>query len=183
MRQDDGALEFSNQLKVPKARVAIIIGNKGETKREISSLFNVKLAVDSDDGDVFISGKDSLRVYVASEVIKAIARGFNPDIAKLLSKSDYILDIIRIDDFAKNKNAVQRLKGRIIGLKGKSRSTIEQLSETNISDYGKTVAIIGENENVTMAKRAIESLLEGSMHSSIFKWMEKERRRIQATKF
>lgn len=183
MHQDEKGMEFGNDLKVPKARVAVIIGHKGETKRELEGALSVKLEIDSEEGDVYITGADSLKVYVATETIKAIARGFNPDTAKLLLKSDYILEIISMDDFAKNKNGLQRLKGRIIGLKGKSRNTIEKLSETYLSVYGKTVAIIGENENVTMAKRAVENLLEGSMHSSVFKWMEKERRRIQATRF
>jgi ribosomal RNA assembly protein len=71
---------------------------------------------------------------------------------------------------------MQRLKGRVIGAKGKARKAIEELTQTNISVYGKTIAIIGEIQNVGTARRAIESLLMGSMHATVFKWLEKQRR-------
>jgi ribosomal RNA assembly protein len=55
--------------------------------------------VDSAEGDIFISGEDALGLYTAREVIKAIGRGFNPDIAKLLLKQDYVLEIIHMTEY------------------------------------------------------------------------------------
>jgi len=45
-----------------------------------------------------------------------------------------------------------------------------------ISVYGKTVAIIGLISQVSIARRAVESLLMGSMHASVYKWLEKQKR-------
>ena len=64
----------------------------------------------------------------------------------------------------------------IIGKAGKARETIEELTECSISVYGKTIAIIGFCDNVSVCKRAVESLLSGSPHASIYKWLEKNRK-------
>jgi ribosomal RNA assembly protein len=164
------------EIKVPKERVAVIIGEKGEKKRELEEALKIRIMVDSEEGDVTINGNDAIALFTAREVIKAIARGFNPDLAKQLLKPDYQLEIISITDYANSKDQMIRLKGRVIGENGKSRALIEELSETNISVYGKTIGIIGEAENVTAAKRAIDALCTGAPHSTVFRLLEKLRR-------
>jgi ribosomal RNA assembly protein len=72
-----------------------------------------------------------------------------------------------------------RLKGRVIGESGKSRKTIEDLSDTQISVYGKTIGIIGEAENTNMAKKAIDMLLTGAPHSTVFRILERWRRDLR----
>lgn len=168
--------EFMHELKIPKERVAVLIGVNGRIKRDIEEKTNTKIDVDSEAGDVFIHGNDGLDILNAKEVVQAIARGFNPKIAITLIKGDYVLEMINIKDFAKNKDNVQRLKGRVIGENGKARRTIEELSETNISVYGKTVTIIGEPEDVANCKQAIVTLLRGSPHPSVYSWLEKKRK-------
>ncbi len=168
--------EFSYDLKVPKDRVAVLIGKGGDVKKQIEQETRSKLHIDSKEGDVTISGTDSLGLYSAREVVRAISRGFNPELAKLLLKQDYMMEIVDLRDHGESKNTMLRLKGRVIGSEGKSRRVIEQLTETHISVYGKTIAIIGEIANVGIAKRAIEALLEGAMHAGIFRDLEKRRR-------
>lgn len=168
--------QYSNEIKIPQERVAILIGKKGETKKELEDRTKTKMIIDSKEGDIFLSGNDALSLFDVVEVIKAIGRGFNPDVAFLILKHDYIFELINMNDFAKTKNDSLRLKGRVIGSEGKSRSTIEELTETNISVYGKTIGIIGLQENVASARKAIESLLSGSPHSNVFRFLEKNRR-------
>ena len=174
--------QYSNELKIPKERVAILIGKKGEAKKELEERTKTKIIVDSKEGDIFLSGNDALSLFDVVEVIKAIGRGFNPDIAFLILKQDYVFELINMNDFAKTKNDSVRLKGRVIGSEGKSRNTIEELTETNISVYGKTIGIIGLQENVASARKAIESLLSGSPHSNVFRFLEKNRRIIKSKK-
>ena len=175
--------EYSYELKIPKDRVAVLIGVKGKVKNEIEAATKTKLQIDSKEGDVAVSGEDALGLFTAREVVEAIGRGFNPDFAKLLLKQDYILEILNAQDFAgKSKSSVDRLKGRVIGKEGKARTTIEDLTETNISVYGKTIAIIGLPENASLARKAIELLLQGSMHSSVYRMLERKRAQMK-TKF
>lgn len=172
--------ELQHELKIPKERVAVVIGKAGKTKLEIEKATKTELDIDSKEGDVFIKGQDGLGIYTAKEVITAIGRGFNPEIALLLLKVDYSFELLNLVDVAgKSKNNLQRLKGRIIGREGKTRTHIEDLTESYLSVFGKTVAIIGQTENVLMAHKAISMLIEGSTHSSVYKWLEKKRRELK----
>ena len=173
-------VEYSYELRVPKNRVAVIIGKGGSVKKELEESTKSKLAIDSKEGDIFVSGEDALGLYTAREIIKAIGRGFNPEIAKLLLKQDYIFEVVDLSEFAgKSKDAMLRLKGRVIGREGKSRKLIEELTECNISVFGKTISIIGLPESAADAKQAVESLLRGSTHANVYKWLEKRRREVK----
>lgn len=169
-------MDLSYDLKIPKDRIAVLIGKQGSMKKEIESQTETKLEIDSEEGDIFVSGNDALKLYSAREIIKAVGRGFNPEIALSLLKTDYVLEIINIADFIKNKNHLERIRGRLIGSEGKSRRIIEDMAECNICVYGKTVSVIGLNENLPTAKKAIEMLLTGAPHSTVFKFLEKNRR-------
>lgn len=171
-------MDYSYDLKVPKARIAVLIGKSGEIKKKIEEATNIRLIIDSKEGDVIIQGSDALGLLSAREIIKAVGRGFNPEVALLLLKPDYILSIINLNDYSKRTNTLDRIKGRVIGKDGKTRSIIEGHTNTYISVYGKTISIIGEAQNVAVARKAVESLLTGSPHASVYKWLEKKRSQL-----
>ena len=173
-------MEYSYELKIPKERLAVLIGKKGEIKKRIEDETNSKIFIDSEEGDVRITGNDSLGLFSAREIIKAIGRGFSPEIALLILKSDYAFELLNISDYVgKSKKSATRLKGRVIGTEGKTRKHIEQITETNLSIYGKTIGIIGEVESVMLARRAVESILAGATHSSVYKWLEKKKKELE----
>jgi ribosomal RNA assembly protein len=169
--------EFMYEIKVPKDRIAVLIGKKGEVKKQIEETTKTKIKIDSSEGDVSVSGEDALGLYTTKEVIDAIGRGFNPEFAMFLLKQDYSFEKINLKDYVgESKKDQERVRGRVIGAEGKSRKLIEELTETHISVYGKTVGIIGEAENAAMAKEAIINLLNGSQHGNVYKWLEKKRK-------
>ncbi len=172
-------MEYSLEIKIPKERVAVLIGKDGETKKELEEYAVSKMEIDSKEGDVKITGEDSLKIYALKEVVRGIGRGFNPEIAKLLFKQDYVLEVVPLLDFVKHKGHFERIKGRVIGSNGKSRETIENLTGTYLSVYGKTVGIIGRAEDVVVSMKAVESLLQGSPHANVYKMLEKNRRNLK----
>ena len=171
--------EYSYELKIPKERVAVLIGKSGETKKQLEAETKTKIKVDSDEGDVFVSGEDAISLFSVREIIKAIGRGFNPELAFLLLQQDYVFEVIDLRDYAPTKKHFLRLKGRVIGSEGKSRRIIEELTEAYISVYGKTISLIGQAENIGLARKAVEGLLEGSPHSNIYKWLEGRRKEMK----
>lgn len=171
--------EYAYELKIPKERVAVLIGKKGEQKRQLEHVTKTKIKVDSDEGDVSITGKDALLLYSCREIVKAIGRGFNPEIAMQLLKQDYGIEFINLSDYASTPKELQRLRGRVIGEGGKSRRTIEALTFTNISVYGKTIGIIGRLEGIPNARRAIEALLSGRKHGTVYKFLERKRKEMR----
>jgi ribosomal RNA assembly protein len=171
--------EFSYQIKITKERIAVLIGKNGEVKKQVEEATNSKLNIDSQEGDVTVTGEDAVNLYSSREIITAIGRGFNPEIAMLLLRQDYCFEMIDISEYAKTKNHMLRIKGRIIGAQGKSRKTIEQLTDCYISVYGKTVGVIGNPESIILARKAIEAILTGSPHANVYRWLEKMRRNLK----
>jgi ribosomal RNA assembly protein len=170
--------EFSYALKIPRDRIAALIGVKGKDKRELEEYAHAKIIVDSKEGDITITGSEAIKLYELREIIKAISRGFSPEAAKQLLKSDFMLQIMSLRDYdLDSPNKLARIRARLIGTGGKARRTLETLTQTNISVYGKTIGIIGECGAVSNAKRAIEMLISGSMHATVYKWLEKARRK------
>lgn len=174
--------EFAYQIKIPKERIAVFIGTKGEIKRQLEEHTKTKIDVDSKEGEISVKGEDAVLLYSTRDIIKAIARGFNPEIALLLLKQDYAFDVISLPTYD-NPSQLNRIKGRVIGAKGRSRELIEEHTETFISVYGKTISIIGTIESVTVARRAIEMLIKGSPHSNVYRWLEKMRREMKRREF
>ena|SRR3989338_2805666 len=170
--------EYSYELKIPMERVAVLVGKDGETKREIEEATGSSLEI-SKEGDVIITGEDGLKLYTTKEIVHAVGRGFNPKVALGLLKTDYAFEIIDMSDITgKNKNTMQRLKGRVIGKGGKSREEIERLTDTHVTVYGKTVGIIGEAQQVQLARQAVAMLLEGAMHKTVYHFLEKKKKEI-----
>ncbi|MBI4143666.1 RNA-processing protein [Candidatus Woesearchaeota archaeon] len=168
------AEEYSYEIRIPQERIGVLIGVKGSVKSEIQKLTNTKIRVDAEEGNITLTGSDPVLLFNAKETVRAIGRGFNPEIARQLLRQDYLLEIMNLD--TDKKAQLDRIRGRIIGEKGKARKIIEDLTETSISVYGKTIGIIGEYDTVAFARRAIESLIAGSTHSHVYRWLEKQRR-------
>ncbi|MBN2881713.1 RNA-processing protein [Candidatus Woesearchaeota archaeon] len=170
--------DYSYEIKIPKERVAVLIGTKGAFKKHLEDTTGTKLDIDSKEGNVVVSGSDAVTLFATRELIKAVGRGFNPELAMQLLKQDSLFELLDINEYARTKNDSIRLKGRVIGNEGKSRKVIENLTECSISVYGKTIGIIGKIEMVPIAKKAIESLLTGSPHASVYSWLERKRREV-----
>jgi ribosomal RNA assembly protein len=64
---------------------------------------------------------------------------------------------------------------RAIG-RGFSPEQIEDMTGTAISVYGKTVAIIGGVERVKTARTAVEMLLSGVPHETVFSFLDRKKR-------
>jgi len=169
-------------LKIPKDRIGVLVGKKGETKNKIEKELGVEIEID-EDGEITIFSteeqKDPLATWKARDIVRAIGRGFNPEKALKLISDDYVLEIIDITDYAHSDNAIRRLKGRVIGSGGKSRRYIEDLTDTDISVYGKTIAVLGEFEPVQIAKEAVSMILRGSSHAKMYKYLERHRQDIK----
>lgn len=163
---------FQTVIKIPHDRLGVLIGVKGSVKKQVEDLTNTRLFIDSFESLVKILSYNSLDVFQAQEIVKAIARGFNPKIALLLLNQDYYLEIINLKDFARTRNSEIRLKARVIGEDGKVRKNIERLANVFISIYGKTISIIGAAEQVANARHALDLLLRGAKHSSVYRFLE-----------
>ena len=167
----------TQDIKITQNRIAVIIGKGGRTRRQIEKKTKAKIEVDSEDGIVTIESDDPISVLNAVDVITAINRGFSPERAyTLLEDEDVILEIIDLGTRCNTPKQMERIRGRIIGKAGKSREQIENMTGAEVSVYGKTVAVICSIDQVKTAMSAIEMLIEGISHESVFSYLDKKKK-------
>ncbi len=162
-------------LKVPFNRLGAVIGKNGSVKDKIEKSGDVKLDIDSNNGVITVFQKnDAVKAMLSLNVIQAIARGFNPEKAMLLFDENMQLIVISIKEYAnKNSKRISEIKGRLIGREGHTREIIEELTRTYVSISGNTVSIIGDFVSIQYSREAINMLLQGRKHKTVYSYLEK----------
>jgi len=174
----------STFVKIPKERVGVLVGPEGKTKQYIEKILSVELQINSETGDVTLllaENADPSLFFKAKDVVTAIGRGFSPEHTfRLIRDEEAMLDIIDLRTvFGRSESDIKRVKGRIIGMNGKTRRIIEELTDTNVVVYGHTVSIIGDVEEIEAAREAIQMLVKGSLHSTVYRLLHRKRRELK----
>jgi ribosomal RNA assembly protein len=175
----------SSFVRIPKERVGVLVGADGKVKRHIEEKLGVKLEVESESGGVTATlnenATDPSLLFRAKDVVTAIGRGFAPEHAlRLIRDEDAIFDLIDLRDiFGRSESDIKRVKGRIIGLNGKTRRLIEELSNADVVVYGHTVGIIGTFEQMNVARGAVQMLIDGSQHHTVYRFLQRKRSELK----
>lgn len=167
-------------VRIAADRVGAIIGKSGETKKMLQNVSGLELEV-SKDGVVVIDKActgDPLMELKLADVVKAIGRGFNPEKALRLLEDDEYLEIMDLKEYVSDKQ-MKRVRGRLIGKEGKTRKIIEDLTLCDMIIYGNTVGLIGNSISLPVAKHAVDMLVNGSEHSSVYGYLESQRPRLK----
>lgn len=172
--------------RIPDDRVGALIGPGGSTRREIEEKTKARLEIDADEGAVGVSNDDAddpLGALKARDIVVAIGRGFSPQRAMRLLQDDTYLGVIDIKQVTgkRTKSALWRIRSRLIGTAGRARGRLEQLSGCSVSIYGSTVALIGKEKELERATQAVELLLRGSEHSTVFHLLARLRNEANRT--
>jgi len=179
-------------MKIPEARIPILIGHNGEIKKEIENLTGTKLNIDSKTGEVDIiqnfdpndENYNPLNFLLTEKIVSAIGRGFNPKKALKLIKEDVFLEVINLEDkIGKSPKKLKRMKGRIIGRNGEMRKSIEKFSGVSMSVYGRTVSLIGGFEEVKIARKALSMIISGAPLNVVLSFLEKKYRELKKEEF
>jgi ribosomal RNA assembly protein len=172
-------------IKIPTERVGVLIGPEGKNKKHIEERLSVILKIDSAAGDVTIEltekAPDPSSLFKAKDVVTALGRGFSPEHAfRLIRDEEALLDVIDLRAvYGKSDADIKRVSGRIIGMNGKTRAIIEELTDTNVAVYGHTVSIIGNMDQAEIAREAIQMLVRGSEHSTVYRFLHRKRRDLK----
>jgi ribosomal RNA assembly protein len=165
--------------KLNKGRIGVVIGTDGETKSQIEKDLGVVIEIDSKTGDVEIKpdieseNYDPLNQLTAKKIIRAINRGFNPEKALRLKDMDYELEIFNlVKILGRSDKKLKRIKGRLIGRNGEIRKAIERYAECFVSIFGKTVSVIADYENLQIARKAINMIINGMPHHTVLRFLE-----------
>lgn len=175
---------------IPGERVGVLIGREGGERKRIEETLGVRLFISGETGTVEITPRDEntdpVSLLRARDIAIAIGRGFSPEKACLLFDEDMVLELIDLRElYGKNESDIRRVKGRIIGQEGKTRRIIEEMTRANLSIYGDTIGILGGYERVATAREAIEMILRGKQHATVYRflrdrrWEEKRRQTLE----
>lgn len=169
-------------VRVPVDRVGVIIGHNGRVKKRIEKLTNVQLEITA-EGVVSITGspdpEDPILIWKARDIVRAIGRGFSPHNALSLIDEDARLLVISLRELVgTSPSQIRRVAGRIIGEHGRTRRVIEEITDTKISIYGRTVSLIGSDPGLDYAQRAVQMLIDGAPHNAVYRYLERMRREI-----
>lgn len=171
-------------VRIPQDRVGVMIGPGGETKRMLAERSGFPFEVDSIQNEVAIQdtapGTDPVMLLKLRDVVKAIGRGFSPEHAMRLFSDDCYFELLDFHDYVgKHKGHVRRVTSRLIGSEGKTRRIIEEQTNCDLAIYGHTVGIIGDLEDLGHAKQAVDMILRGAEHASVYRFLENQRRRAK----
>lgn len=175
-------------LKIPLERVGALVGCRGGAKAELEKGTGTTITIDGKTGEVLIEAPvgcpDPAEILRARDIVTAVGRGFSPHNASRLFSDGQLLEVIDLKQvIGDSQNKLTRLKGRVIGENGKTWKLIEQLAGVSFSVYGHTIAIIGDYEEMSVAKEAVEMLLRGCMHGTVYKYLNKEHLELKKRKF
>jgi ribosomal RNA assembly protein len=134
-----------------------------------------KLAIDSESGDVSViwgppGSYDPIKALKLPDVIKAIGRGMAPKKAIQLLNDEWFFQLVDIREFVgKRSNQQRRIRSRLIGTDGKIRRLIERNTGCEITIYGSTVVVVGDEAGLAAAVNAVQRLAEGAEHGSVIR--------------
>ncbi len=136
----------------------------------------VKVSFDERDSAAVIEaeGTGAADLLRARDIVRALSIGFDPQDAAQLLDEDYILVVVDVTQAVGDKeNHLRRVLGRVIGENGRARRTLEQITGTRIvvNDRG-LVGIIGDYDRATIARHGVELLVQGRMHSTVYRRLE-----------
>lgn len=155
-------------------RISEIRREKDKIERILNIEINIKGKI------VYFEGKP-LDEYEALQIFEAMKFGFTLKKALLLIEPDIQFQKLNIKDFTRRKDLYE-VRARIIGKDGKTKRTIEYVSDCSIELNDNTVGIIGNSEEIDAAVTALKSLIHGSKEGNVYRYLERmntERRKIR----
>ena len=137
-------------------------------KSELEKRLKIKIEIRGKQ--VCIDG-DSLDEYDASLVFEAIQFGFSVKKSLTLKSEETIFKRIHVKSHTKRnlKDAV----GRIIGLHGKTKKTLMEISGCYIVIKDGEVGIIGDVESANNVETAILGLIRGSKQANMYRYLQR----------
>lgn len=150
---------------IPSKKTRIIKLNLKKLRERLS--VNIELL----RGGLNIEG-DALKEYEAERVIDAINEGFKVSTALMVLDEDIAYEKIFLKDHTRRKN-LEVIRGRLIGSRGKTKNTLEEITDCEIKIHDNHVVLIGPAINIQNSITAIINIIKGAKQTNAYKYLER----------
>jgi ribosomal RNA assembly protein len=141
-----------------------------QNQKELEDKLGVKILIRGTQ--IEITGKEEIDEYFASRVLEALDYRFLVEDALFLKDEKYDFKVLHIKDHT-TRSDLGVIRGRIIGLKGKTLKVISDLTGCELAVRDNEVAIIGPVERMHEAEEAVIALIKGSKQGNVYAHLEK----------
>ncbi len=170
--------------QVPSENKEIFLKHFDEIKNYIEEKLKVKVEIDNSSSLIIIEPLDNntspADMIKTRDIIQALSIGFVKEEAlRLLDEENVLITVDIKSKVGDSNNHIKRVLGRIIGEDGRAKKTIEEITGTSIHIGNNVIGIIGDYNRATIAQYGIELLIDGKMHSTVYKRLESMMRDIK----
>ncbi|MEM2933039.1 MAG: KH domain-containing protein [Candidatus Pacearchaeota archaeon] len=142
----------------------------------IEKRLGIKLVV-KENKLVINKTKCKLNDFELMNMLDAWALCFKKE-AFLLEDPDWLFEKINLRSMIRPAR-LKTVRARIIGKKGKTKRVLQELTNCYFIISKNHIGIIGKQENMHVAKRAIERLIRGKRHEAVYSALQREAREIE----
>ncbi|GIU68343.1 MAG: RNA-processing protein [Candidatus Pacearchaeota archaeon] len=142
-----------------------------KNRKRLEDKLKVKIVI---HGNYILIEGEPEKEYIAKKVLDALNFGFPLSVAFLIKDKDFEFEELNIKDYTKRKD-LSVVRARIIGKKGKTFRTLNQLTNCFFEIKGNRVGIVGEPEYIKNAQNSIISLVRGAKQANVYHFLEKHR--------
>lgn len=142
-----------------------------KNKKKLEQFLNIKIT--SRGKEIFMQGEPEDE-HTAEKVIDALNFGFPFSTSMLIKKEGFIFEIINIKDHTKRKD-LKRIRARIIGTRGKTLKTLNQITNCHFELKDNYIGIIGPPEYLESGQKAIIAIIKGAKQSNVYGLLKKNK--------
>ena len=88
------------------------------------------------------------------------------------------MDVIDLKEISNSRDNMTRVKGRIIGEGGKTKKIIQEYTGVSVVISGHYITLLGNYEQIPIAKKALELLVKGREHSTVYRYLDRAEQQL-----
>lgn len=115
---------------------------------------------------------DAVHEYTAELVLQAMAFGFSAKQALQLIEPDTTFKVIAMKHFTRRKD-MEDVRSRVIGKEGKTKRTIENITDCDIIINNNDIGILGSSVQVEAAIVGLGNLIRGTKEANTYAYLER----------
>ncbi|BCU68367.1 RNA-processing protein [Sulfolobales archaeon HS-7] len=163
-------------IQVPESKLNVV----NELLEQLQYIKKVKLTFDEKKKIITVVPEEgyTYEALKVEQVIKAFFAGYPLTKASRLLSDEYRFDVIDLKEYSHDPKKINRIKSRLIGKNGKFKKDIEDYTSVSLLITDRYIYILGPYDQMSIARNALERIIDGVEHQLVYKYIENAERSI-----